>query len=200
MWKIYSTYGEKPPYLNVCNSHVEINFKCSHFYSDIKRKKSQINQMSSSCVTLFSFDKLKHSNDMWNCDCGMWKGKFVQVRVRKSEKCISVQWLKCTDYLTCDLFRQAWTSCERESDRTLGLQCSTGVGAPEGWWQLWDHWIYHPEGRHEDEGEWGKRDGVWHQDRPNGNLSKCPLRCSSLNNNAEITSSQCLLHLWSLSF
>lgn len=55
-----------------------------------------------------------------------------------------------SEILTFILFRKAWTSSECESDRRLGLQRSTGVGSPQGWWQLWDHWIQHSEGRHED--------------------------------------------------
>lgn len=54
--------------------------------------------------------------------------------------------------------RQAWATFECEGDWRLGLQCSTWVGPPQGWWQLWYFWIHYPEGRHEDQGEkekWG---------------------------------------------
>lgn len=49
--------------------------------------------------------------------------------------------------------REAWTASEFESDRRLGLQRSPGVGPPKRWWQQWNHWIYHPESRHEDQGD-----------------------------------------------
>lgn len=82
---------KKPPYLNVCNSHVEINLTCSNFYSYIKRKKLQINceNVHFMCDIIFFWlvKTFKLLVKLWQ-----WHVQFVWVRVGKSEMYLKCIW------------------------------------------------------------------------------------------------------------